>query len=77
MIAESDNYRGVRCVWCGEAIPISLKVVSLQDEMAHREMHASHAFAARCRLCESESVYVIKRVQKFWGEPRSRISTDR
>jgi len=74
MIADSNSYRGVPCVHCGEPIPVSAKVVSLHDEIAHREMHASHAFTARCRLCESESVYVIKHVQRFFGEPRSRIS---
>jgi len=74
---ELNSYRGVAWVRCGEPIPVSARVVSLEDEIAHREMHAAHAFAARCRLCESESVYIIKHVRRFFGEPRNRVSRRR
>lgn len=74
MIAELRSYFGVSCFRCGEPILVSARVVSLQEEIARREMNAPHAFVARCRLCELESVYAIRHVQKFEGEPRSRIS---
>jgi len=74
MISDLNSYRGVSCLRCGEPIPVSARVVSLQDEIAYGEMPASHTFTARCRLCESESMYVIKHLRKFFGEPRSRVS---
>jgi len=67
------SYRGVSCLRCGEPIPVSAKVASLQDEIESRETNAPHAFAARCKLCEYEDVYLISAVKNFDGVPRKRI----
>ena len=72
MIAEMKNYRGVPCVHCGERILVSAKVVSLQEEIENGETNVPHTFVARCRVCEYESVYEIRCVQSFDGEPPRR-----
>ena len=74
MIAELKSYRGVSCFRCGDPIPVSARVASLQDQIDQRELHTPHAFVIRCKLCEYESVYPVRHVQWFDGEPRRRIA---
>jgi hypothetical protein len=52
-------------------IPVSAKVASLQDEIESRDRNARHAFVARWRLCEYETVYTKGDVQGFDGDRAS------
>ena len=75
MIAEiAKDYRGVLCRRCHEPIPVSPKIVSLQDEIEFREGSEPHAFIARCRVCDHESVYAMSDIRRFEGKPRNRRS---
>jgi len=71
VIAELKSYRGVSCVRCGQAIPVSEKVADLEHEMTRGEVNV-HAFTVRCKVCEWESVYVINDIRNFDGEPTKR-----
>jgi hypothetical protein len=72
MIAELQNYRGVSCLRCGEPIPVSAKIMEIQDETARGRMGVPYVFLARCKLCEYETVYEAGKVQTFDGQPRKR-----
>jgi hypothetical protein len=74
VIAEPKSYRGVSCGRCGDPIPVSARVARLQDQIAQQEAHTPHAFVARCKLCDYESIYAVRHVQWFNGEPRRRIA---
>ena len=74
MIAESKRYSGVVCLRCGKPIAVSAKVTHLKDQVEHGEMHVAHAFAARCKRCHSECVYVISDIRTFDEEPHKRTA---
>lgn len=71
------SYHGVFCRRCNEPIPVPSKVVSLHDEFEYNEADAPGGFVARCRVCEHESVYSIRDVKTFDGEPRKRTRKSR
>jgi hypothetical protein len=74
MIAElAKDYAGVLCRRCREPIPVSSKLHDLQNEQTE-DANAPCTFTARCRLCEYESVYVVRDIRKFDGKPRNRKS---
>jgi len=53
MILEQKSYRGVSCHRCGQPLPLSAKVVSLQDEIAQGKSNVPPTFSAPVRLGDS------------------------
>ena len=73
MIAELiKNYLGVLCHRCNAPIPVSQRIVSLREDSAEVGASSTHSFMARCKVCESESVYAVADVKTIDGEPRRR-----
>ena len=66
------SYRGVLCRRCNEPIPVSPKVVSLQNEFEYGHADAPGGFVARCRVCEHENIYAISQLKSFEGELQNR-----
>lgn len=77
MAIQLKGFRGVSCARCNGAIPVSARVISLHDEIAGGKRHVPHTFAVRCPTCEQESIYDIKGLQSFDGEPRKRKTRGR
>ena len=59
MIAEAKSYAGVSCFRCGSEIPVSERIVDIQDEIERGMRGVPYAFRARCRMCEYETIYEI------------------
>ena len=72
MIAELRSFPGVSCLRCGNPIPVSARIVDIQDDIANGGTDVPYAFRVRCRICEYETIYEAGRVQTFDGEPRKR-----
>jgi hypothetical protein len=66
VIAVVTRYLGVSCVWCGEPIPVSATVVSLQDEIARerRMRPIPSSPGARCACTRAYTKSVTFRVLK-------------
>ena len=76
MIAALSNYDGVLCSRCNAPIPVSQKIVRLKGD-ANNENTTPGSFAARCRVCEYESVYPFSSIQSMEGQPQKRIAKTR
>jgi len=73
MVAELVKmYRGVLCVKCGTAIPVSERVVSLteQDDAETGPI----TFLCRCTQCLAQNRYLATDIRVFTGEPIKRRS---
>jgi len=84
MIAEATKlqYRGVLCMHCRQAIPLSPALVRKEKELRESEPneateHSSRSFNLRCRACHREATYTAMDVLDFDGEPRVRSSRRR
>lgn len=73
MTANPHSFCGVACLRCGEPIPVSAKIVEIQDEIARGKTGVPYSFLARCKMCEYESIYEIRNIKRFEGQPRKRI----
>lgn len=56
------DYRGVSCSLCGEIIPISSTVRTLNGEY--------QTFALRCPACDNEGIYTSGHIHNIEGEPK-------
>src|SRR5262249_23560217 len=84
MIAEvtKQQYRGVLCIHCHQAIPLSPALVRKEKEVRESEPNevtelSSRSFNLRCRACHGEGTYTAADVRDFDGEPRVRTSRRR
>jgi hypothetical protein len=71
--APTKDYRGVSCLRCRRPVPVSARVANFQDQIENGRTDIPHTFIARCKLCGHEALYLITAVEKFDGEPRTRI----
>jgi hypothetical protein len=67
---ESKIYSGVHCLRCGTPIPVSGKVLHLKSQIEHGAVNVTQAFAARCKRCHHECVYIVSEVRTFGEEPK-------
>jgi hypothetical protein len=76
MIAEKQSYRGVICIHCHQATPLTAWAENKEQKHKGPQV-AEDEFAIfsnplRCRACGKESVYTAKDVRDFEGSPRKR-----
>jgi hypothetical protein len=71
---QKENYSGVHCYSCGEAIPLPAKSVQKMHARAEKPEAAlaEHpiVFNLRCKACEKESFYGVKDIVQIEGTPR-------
>jgi hypothetical protein len=68
------GYRGVSCVWCGEAFAVSTSVMRLEDKLESEDANLPRSFIARCKVCRCENVYSTAAIETFEGEPKKASS---
>ena len=71
---ERQFYRGVKCLYCKEPIPISPLVNALEFELRDNEITQPRqlrcrVFNLRCLACGKEKPYMIGEILKFEGTP--------
>jgi hypothetical protein len=71
---KNQQYSGVRCYSCGEAIPLSAKTLQKVSERAEQAdavpSESPIVFNLRCKACEKESFYGVQDIAKIDGTPR-------
>jgi hypothetical protein len=72
---QKQQYSGVRCYSCGEAIPVPTKTVQKVNARAEKAdagipTEAPIVFNLRCKACEKESFYGVKDMVQMEGTPR-------
>lgn len=69
------SQRGVSCARCREPIPVSARVISLQDELEFKDTKAPRTFIARCKLCEHENTYSITDVHAIDAKSKTKSAS--
>jgi hypothetical protein len=71
---ETQSYRGVVCLHCGQPIPISPLVASIEADLHAKETtprrhQKCQVFNLRCATCGKEKPYKIGEILEFEGTP--------
>ena len=84
MIAEAskEQYRGVLCIHCRQAIPLSASQARKEKELRESEPNEltelrSSSFNLRCRACHGEATYTAADTIDCNGTPRVRSTSAR
>ncbi len=80
--ASKEQYRGVLCIHCRQAIPLSASQVRKEKELRESEPNEmtelrSSSFNLRCRACHGEATYTAADTIDCAGAPRVRSTSAR
>jgi hypothetical protein len=72
--AEQPSYRGVKCLYCKQPIPISPRVAVIEFELRDDETPLltqikCQVFRLRCMACGKEKPYIMEEIREFDGTP--------
>jgi hypothetical protein len=79
MIAEAskEQYRGVLCIHCRQAIPLRKEKESRESEPNELTELRASSFNLRCRACHGEATYTAADTIDCNGTPRVRSTSAR
>jgi hypothetical protein len=71
---EQRSYRGVKCLYCRQPIPISPRVAVIEFELRDNETPLltqikCQMFRLRCMACGKEKPYIMEEIREFDGTP--------